>query len=298
MDSGDAAVLPGHDVNGLFFLKNTNTFPGIMDKANEDVFSVRTYKQGIEKTTNIFGTLFPDLSYEKALRIFQGWIDAKTSNQVCIVNVHSLINGLSDKGFQTICNNSLSTMDGVPLVWYANLVHQASIKSKVCGPDLMLECLDKGRGKGWKHFFVGSTPAVLKDLVVEMESRFPGVEIAGWNSPPFRPLSDREDQDLVDQINAAKPDFLWVGLGAPKQEKWIADHLHRIHAPVQLGVGAAFSFHSGHVSRAPHWMRKRGLEWAYRMLKERRLIRRYLSSNPVFLALFLKDLIKIRILKL
>jgi N-acetylglucosaminyldiphosphoundecaprenol N-acetyl-beta-D-mannosaminyltransferase len=108
-------------------------------------------------------------------------------------------------------------------------------------------------------------------------------------------LSEQEDADLVEMINSLQPDFLWVELGAPKQEKWIAAHLSRINVPVQVGVGAAFDFHSGHVNRAPVWMQKTGLEWIYRMLQDRRLIKRYLMTNPVFLALFLRDFIKAKI---
>ena len=131
-----------------------------------------------------------------------------------------------------------------------------------------------------------------------MQSRFPGVDIVGWQSPPFRPLSAEEDEKLVALINQYQPDFLWVGLGAPKQEKWIAAHLANIHVPVQIGVGAAFDFHSGHIRRAPVWMQKSGLEWLYRMLQDRRLIKRYCSTNPVFLALFLWDFVAVNFRKM
>lgn len=188
-------------------------------------------------------------------------------------------------------------MDGLPLVWYANWVHNANIKERVCGPELMLRCLDHGRSQGWKHFFLGGKETVLNDLVGNMRSRFPGVNIVGWHSPPFRPLSSDEDKTLVDQINQCRPDFLWVGLGAPKQEKWIEAHLTKINVPLQIGVGAAFDFHSGHVKRAPVWMQRTGFEWLYRMLQDRRLIKRYFSTNPVFLLLFLRDFVVFNLLK-
>jgi N-acetylglucosaminyldiphosphoundecaprenol N-acetyl-beta-D-mannosaminyltransferase len=161
----------------------------------------------------------------------------------------------------------------------------------------MLKCLEHGQALGWRHFFLGGREQVLEDLANKMRGQFPQANIVGWHSPPFRPLSAEEDQQLVDLINAAKPDFLWVGLGAPKQEKWIAAHLDKIHVPVQLGVGAAFDFHSGHIKRAPVWMQKNGLEWLYRMLKDKRLIKRYFSTNPVFLLHFVKDLLLVRLLK-
>ncbi|WP_347986323.1 WecB/TagA/CpsF family glycosyltransferase [Methylomonas sp. AM2-LC] len=263
--------------------------------ANDSLFDSLKQVSAIEKLINIFGIKFPALNYEKALDIFQKWIEAKTVNQVCIVNVHTLVNSLKDKELESICNNAMSTMDGVPLVWYSNLIANAGLDTNVCGPDLMLKCIDEGRDKGWKHYFLGSTDEVLHDLVDVMHNRYPGADIVGWYSPPFRSLSDQEDQQIVDLINVAEPHFLWVSLGAPKQEKWIAHHLHRINVPVQLGVGAAFSFHSGHISRAPVWMQKSGFEWLYRMLKERRLFKRYLSSNPVFLAIFIKDFVSSKI---
>ncbi|MDD1620149.1 MAG: WecB/TagA/CpsF family glycosyltransferase [Methylococcaceae bacterium] len=249
------------------------------------------------KTVDVLGITFPILNYGQTLEIFQDWVTSKVAHQVCIANVHTVVTCLSDKELRDINNASLVTMDGLPLAWYANLVHDAGITSRVCGPDLMLKCLDQGREKGWKHFFLGGKQQVLDDLVDAMRKRYPGVEIVGWHSPPFRPLSDAEDQQLVDLINGASPDFLWVGLGAPKQEKWIAAHLDRVRAPVQLGVGAAFDFHSGHVRRAPDWMQKSGLEWLYRMFKDKRLIKRYFTTNPVFLSLFARDVFLIRLLK-
>lgn len=244
---------------------------------------------------NVLGVNFQKLDYAAALALFQRWIDAQEAHQVCIANVHTVVSCQSDRQLLDINNRSLVTMDGLPLVWYANLVHRADV-SRVCGPDLMLKCLDQGRDQGWKHFFLGGRPEVLEDLQRNMLERFPGVAIVGLHSPPFRTLSDEEDRHLVDMINASEADFLWVGLGAPKQEKWIAEHLHKIRVPVQLGVGAAFDFHSGHLQRAPLWMQKNGLEWLYRMLKDRRLVKRYLSTNPRFLLLFLRDWLLIRLL--
>ncbi|WP_374090756.1 WecB/TagA/CpsF family glycosyltransferase [Methylomicrobium lacus] len=238
---------------------------------------------------DILGLKFPLLDYASTLNLFKQWIAAREPHQVCMANVHTVITSLSDNQLKSINNHSLITMDGLPLVWYARAVHQAKIKERVCGPELMLRCLDQGREHGWKHFFLGGKENVLTDLVSAMQSRFPGVEIVGWHSPPFRPLSAEEDAQLVALINQHQPDFLWVALGAPKQEKWIAEHLTALDVPVQAGVGAAFDFHSGHVRRAPVWMQNAGLEWLYRILQDQRLIKRYLMTNPIFLALFVRD---------
>ena len=249
---------------------------------------------------DVLGIKFLELNYERVINLFHTWIIAKEAHQVSCVNVHTLVSSLSDKNLRSIYNSPLNinTMDGVPVVWYAKLIQGKLQASKVCGPDLMLKCLDVGRSREWKHYFLGGTEQVLQDLVKTIQQRFPGVDIVGWHSPAFRQLSAEEDAALVQMINEAKPDFLWVGLGAPKQEVWIASHLDRVNAPVQLGVGAAFNFHSGHIKRAPKWMQKSGLEWVYRVYKEKRLLKRYLSTNPVFLFLLLRDFIFIRLLKL
>ena len=241
------------------------------------------------KSINIMGLNFPLLDYSLCLDLFKHWIKDQEPHQVCVSNVHVVVSSLSDPELKKINNQSLITMDGTPLVWYARAVHKAKIKDRVCGPELMLRCLDQGRAEGWKHFFLGGKEDVLNDLVKNMEARYPGVNIVGWNSPPFRPLTTDEDEQLVNLINEQQPDFLWVSLGAPKQEKWIAAHLTKINASVQIGVGAAFNFHSGHLLRAPVWMQKCALEWLFRMLQDTRLIKRYFTTNPVFLALFLRD---------
>lgn len=246
---------------------------------------------------SIMGLSFPCLDYQRALEIFEQWIIERKPHQVCVANVHTTVTCLKDKDLRDINNKSLITMDGLPLVWYANLVRDAEIKERVCGPELMLRCFDHGRTKGWTHFFLGGKEDVLNDLVKAVKSRYSGVDIVGWYSPPFRALSSIEDKQLIDRINQSSPDFLWVGLGAPKQEKWIAAHLTRINAPVQIGVGAAFDFHSGHLQRSPGWMQKAGLEWFFRLLQDKRLINRYFSTNPVFLMLFLRDFINIKLLK-
>jgi N-acetylglucosaminyldiphosphoundecaprenol N-acetyl-beta-D-mannosaminyltransferase len=249
-------------------------------------------------TINILGLNFPSLNYPYTLDLFKQWITSREPHQVCIANVHTVVTSLTDKALRDINNQSLITMDGLPLVWYAKAVHGAIIKERVCGPELMLRCLDEGRTHGWKHFFLGGKDEVLTDLVSAMQLRFPGVDIVDWHSPPFRPLSAQEDEQLVALINQHQPDFLWVGLGAPKQEKWIAAHLQQVKVPVQIGVGAAFDFHSGHIQRAPEWMQKSGLEWLFRMLQDRRLIKRYCATNPVFLALFLRDFVMVNFRKM
>jgi N-acetylglucosaminyldiphosphoundecaprenol N-acetyl-beta-D-mannosaminyltransferase len=245
---------------------------------------------------SIGGMPFMPVDYAGAIGLFTQWIAARSARQVCIVNVHTLISARRDPELAKIMRDAaLNTMDGQPLRWYANLIHRAALKERVCGPELMLRCLDEGRGKDWTHYLLGGREEVLEVLRERLRERYPGLQIVGAESPPFRPLTAKEDRELTDRINGSGADFLWVGLGAPKQELWIANHLPHLEVPVNVGVGAAFDFHAGSIARAPEWMQRHGLEWTFRLIKDPRLWRRYLSTNPPFLWLLLRDLFRYRI---
>ena len=243
------------------------------------------------------GLRFPNTDYDGVLAVFAEWLrGARIPRQVCAVNVHTFITALRVDALSEVFQRAaLLTMDGQPIRWYANLVHRAGVRQTVAGPELMLRCFDKGRACGWRHYLLGGRPEVLAALQTRVESLFPGVRIVGSEAPPFRSLTAEEESGIVERINATQADFLWVGLGAPKQEFWISRNLHRVRVPVQVGVGAAFDFHSGAIPRAPTWASLRGLEWLYRAVHDRRLWRRYLSTNPAFLGIFLSDLVRSRL---
>lgn len=157
---------------------------------------------------------------------------------------------------------------------------------RVYGPDLMLALCERSLEKGYRHFFYGGAPGVPERLAERLGARFPGLRVVGTFSPPFRPLTLEEDEKVVRMINGASPDILWVGLGAPKQERWMAEHRDRLRVPVMIGVGAAFDFYAGVKRQAPRWMQRAGLEWLFRLCQEpRRLWRRYLLNIPRFLCL-------------
>jgi N-acetylglucosaminyldiphosphoundecaprenol N-acetyl-beta-D-mannosaminyltransferase len=195
---------------------------------------------------------------------------------------------------RTIYNASgLTTPDGMPLVWLAHLKGYSDV-SRVYGPDLMLALCEHSIERGYAHYFYGGSSTTLEQLVANLTHHFPGLKIAGIDSPPYRPLTPDEDAKIVDKINAANPDILWVGLGAPKQERWMAAHIDRLCAPALIGVGAAFDFHAGLKPQAPRWMQQSGLEWFFRLINEpRRLWRRYLTDNPLFVALVLLQMLGI-----
>ena len=160
---------------------------------------------------------------------------------------------------------------------------------RVYGPDLMLEVCSRSATNGWTHYFYGGKEGVPELLATKLQAKFPGLKVVGSYSPPFRPLTEAEAKEITDSINAADPDFVWVGLSTPKQERWMDAQAGKLAAPAVLGVGAAFDIHAGLLPQAPPWMQKRGLEWLYRLVKEpRRLWKRYLGNNPRFVARILR----------
>jgi len=172
--------------------------------------------------------------------------------------------------------------DGMPIVWMQRLKGHKNAE-RCCGPDVMSEVLRLSAAKGQKHYFYGSTPDVLRRIIGNFEVAYPGIKIVGNYSPPFRALSAAEETMIVDMINQSGADFLWVGLGCPKQQLWMHEHKSRITVPVMLGVGAAFDFFAGTKARAPVWMRTCGLEWLHRLCSEpKRLWKRYTVYNALF----------------
>jgi N-acetylglucosaminyldiphosphoundecaprenol N-acetyl-beta-D-mannosaminyltransferase len=188
-------------------------------------------------------------------------------------------------------NGSIVAPDGMPIVWLGRRGARRSV-TRVYGPDMLLATAKDGLASGYRHFFYGSTPDTLAALVDRLRFRHPEFVVAGMLAPPFRPLSRQESDEVVDAINEAKPDIVWVGLGMPKQELWIAEYQQRLNAPVLMAVGAAFDFHAGRVRQAPMWMQRSGLEWFFRLGQEpRRLWRRYLVANTRFVGLLAREAI-------
>lgn len=203
---------------------------------------------------------------------------------VCFANVHSVMEARADAQARTAYEgSSLTVADGMPLVWLGR--RRGFLRTaRVYGPDFTLLACERAAALGWSVFFYGAAPGIADLMAQRLCGRFPGLRVAGTLSPPFGDLRPDEDAALVAAVNAARPDLVFVGLGCPRQEKWMASHRATIEAPVLLGVGAAFDFHAGEVRQAPRWMMRAGLEWLYRLSREpRRLWRRYLVLNPQFL---------------
>lgn len=230
---------------------------------------------------DVLGVGISAVSMDLAVSTIARWIGAGSREYVCVTGVHGVMESQRDPALREIHNRSgMTTPDGMPLVW-AGRRAGASWMTRVYGPDLLLAVMERSAAEGWRSFFYGGGPDVAAELADRMRDRFPGLVVAGTACPAYPPVAGAD----VEMINAVTPDVVWVGLSTPTQERWMAAHRTALHAPVLIGIGAAFDIHGGRVRQAPHWMQRSGLEWIYRLSREpRRLAGRYLRNNPAFLA--------------
>jgi N-acetylglucosaminyldiphosphoundecaprenol N-acetyl-beta-D-mannosaminyltransferase len=214
----------------------------------------------------------------------EGWIHERNGcHSVAATSMHGIVEAQHDPSFKEILNTTdLVVPDGMPLVWLGRR-RGHHLARRVYGPDLLLAFCEKTQSRGYRHFFYGGEPGVAEDLAKSLKSRSPGLNVVGMCSPPFRELSVQEEREMEDLIARAAPDVVWVGLGTPRQDRWMHVHKTRLRVPALVGVGAAFDMLSGRRKQAPRWMRENGLEWFFRLLQEpRRLWRRYLVYGTQF----------------
>jgi N-acetylglucosaminyldiphosphoundecaprenol N-acetyl-beta-D-mannosaminyltransferase len=244
------------------------------------------------KTVNLLSVPVALTDYDGMLR----WVDEMVARgergYVCVCNVHTVMASAEDRELRTaLLSSSVNVPDGQPLVWAINaLGHRLS--KRVYGPELMSRACAQAASNGHRFYLYGGRDqGALFQLALSLRRRNPGIKIVGGYSPPHRPLTVQERDNVVAEINAARADVVWVGIGVPKQEKWMAEMRALLDAPVLVGVGAAFDFHAGLVPQAPNLLQDAGLEWAYRLAHEpKRLWRRYLRYNPRFVAAFARQL--------
>jgi len=232
---------------------------------------------------NILGVGISAINLQNAIDAVEGWIARVERHYVNVCTVQTVMECRRDARLRRIVNESgLSTPDGMPLVWLSRL-HGYRDAGRVYGPDLMLALCERSATTGHRHFFYGGAPGIADRLASRLIDRFPGLVVAGMHSPPYRPAEADEDPAVLDAINAAAPDIVWVGLGTPKQDYWVSRHRSKLSAAALIAVGAAFDFHAGVLRQAPRWMQRSGLEWLFRLAQEpRRLAFRYLVYNPMF----------------
>lgn len=244
--------------------------------------------------SNVLGVGITPLNLELAQEcLFAGADCAGFSGYVTITGVHGVMESQDDEELQKIHNRSfLSTPDGMPMVWMGRW-NGFSHMNRVYGPEFMLNVFEESVTKGHRHFFFGGAEGVAPELKTKLEDRFPGSQVVGVFTPPFRPLEESEEQALLEELCEKKPHFFWVGLSTPKQERFMAGFLEKYashfeswdHGLIMIGVGAAFDFHTGRVDQAPYWIQRSGFEWLYRVVKDpKRLWKRYAVNNTRFLA--------------
>jgi N-acetylglucosaminyldiphosphoundecaprenol N-acetyl-beta-D-mannosaminyltransferase len=244
-------------------------------------------------TRELLGVPIAMTDYEQTMDVMDGMVARREKGYVCAVAVHALPVGHADPEMKrALLGSTLVVPDGMPLVWAANRLGE-NLQQRVYGPELMRRYSDRCATQGHRVWLYGGRDqGHLVQLALRLRQRHPGIKIVGGFAAPFRPLTGEEEDALVDEINRAEPDVLWVGIGVPKQEKWMAHIRGRLDVPVMCAVGAAFDFHAGRISQAPAWMQDRGLEWTYRIAQEpRRLLPRYLYYNPRFMFAFARQLL-------
>ncbi|MGA9882244.1 MAG: WecB/TagA/CpsF family glycosyltransferase [Candidatus Acidiferrales bacterium] len=231
-----------------------------------------------------------------AIDRIEWWIRNRSRcRYVAVTGMHGVTEAQHDYDLTRVLNAAdLVVPDGMPLVWIGRL-RGHRLRRRVYGPELMLSFCQATASKGYRHFLYGGSPEVCDRLSETLRQRFHGISIVGAYSPPFRPLTLDESSEIVDTINRAAPDVVWVGLSTPKQERWMHEYRSRLRVPVLVGVGAAFDINSGTKKQAPEWMREHGFEWLFRLIQEpRRLWRRYLVCGSQFVFLVAMEFLGVR----
>jgi N-acetylglucosaminyldiphosphoundecaprenol N-acetyl-beta-D-mannosaminyltransferase len=232
---------------------------------------------------NILGVGVNATNMLQAVNLVTSAVSQGRKGYVCVTGVHGIMEAQKDPAFRTILNRSmLTTPDGMPTVWVGRLNAYSQMR-RVYGPDFMLEVCCVSVERGYTHFLYGGVDGVADQLKSELTRKFPGLKVVGTYTPPFRPLNASENAELQANISKLRPDFFWVGLSTPKQERFMAEYLPILETKVMVGVGAAFDIHTGRAQDSPDWVKSAGLQWLHRLLQEpSRLWKRYLINNPIF----------------
>lgn len=247
----------------------------------------KSYKRTVDKSAipicNIMGVDIAAIDMEWLLEFLNHNVKNLSGDYICVSNVHTTVTAYENQEYCNVQNGGIMAIpDGGPL---SSVGQKRGFKNmkRTTGPSLMGEIFKISATEGYRHYFYGSTDETLEKFYSVLTESYPGIQIAGMYSPPFRPMTEDEDKEIVARINETKADFVWVGLGAPKQEKWMAVHQGRVNG-LMIGVGAGFDYYAGNIERAPEWMQKRNLEWFFRLMQDpKRLFSRYLHTNTKFI---------------
>lgn len=254
---------------------------------NDEIYKT-SYKREVSKkdipVCDILGVQIAAINMTWLVKYLLTNLEGLSGDYLCVSNVHTTVLAFHDEKYRKVQNGGIMAIpDGGPLSSLGRRRGYSSME-RTTGPELMQEIFElSDKEKNYRHYFYGSTPQTLEKLESELKRRYPNLKIAGMYSPPFRKLTQEEDIEVVERINKTKPDFVWIGLGAPKQEIWMAKHQGLVKG-LMLGVGAGFDYHAGNRKRAPQWMQRMNLEWLYRLLQDpKRLFKRYLCTNTSFI---------------
>jgi N-acetylglucosaminyldiphosphoundecaprenol N-acetyl-beta-D-mannosaminyltransferase len=245
------------------------------------------FRRKVEKTQiptcRIMGVDIAAIDMEWLLNYINSNIKKLSGDYMCVSNVHTTVTAYEDSEYRKIQNGGIMAIpDGGPLSSVGRKRGYENMQ-RTTGPSFMEEIFKISVEKGYRHYFYGSTEETLTKLRQMLENDYPKLQIAGMYSPPFKPMTDKEDDAIIEQINEAKADFVWIGLGAPKQERWMANHQGKING-FMVGVGAGFDYFAGNIDRAPEWMQKSNLEWLFRLMQDpKRLFKRYFYTNTKFI---------------
>ena len=270
-----------------------------MDRTSTQPYATATAPAppAVMPTQEVLGIPLALTSYEHTLEWIDAAVAARARTYVCVAAVHTVMASQEDPALRAaVLGADFTVPDGQPLIWAMNALGH-DLSSRVYGPDLMDKACARAARTGQRFYLYGGrSQGALVELARMLRLKHPGLQIVGGHAPPFRALTGAEDEAIVADLQRCRPDVVWVGIGVPRQEKWMARMRHRLNAPVLIGVGAAFDFHAGIVAQAPERLQRLGLEWAFRLSQEpRRLWRRYLRYNPWFVAGFVRQYLGYRL---
>ena len=234
--------------------------------------------------TDVLGVKVSAINLKLAVELADQWVEARSPGYICVTGVHGVMEAQSDSEFRRILNHAcINTPDGMPMSWIGHLQGFREM-NRVFGADFMMAMCRLSVERGYRNFLYGGKPGVAELLSETLQRRFPGLQVVGTYTPPFRNLTPEEEEEILAQVGESRPHILWVGLSTPKQERFMAQYVGRLQVPLLVGVGAAFDYHTGRIRDCPEWIKRAGLQWLHRLMQDpRHLWRRYLRNNPAFL---------------
>lgn len=259
---------------------------------NQPINNIQTAPETTTSKIDIAGTGISDITLSETMNLFDEWILQKKQKRVCVTPVNCVVWANKDVALKEIYNTAdLTLCDGVPLIWASKFLGKKILRGRVTGLDLLPLYIERCYRNNFSMFFLGAAQGVAKEYQAQLEVRYPGIKIVGVYSPPYASqYSEAENKKMVQLINTANPDILWVSLTAPKQDLWIHQHYQQLNSYINIGIGGALDVAAGKFNRAPIWMQHNGLEWLYRFIKEpKRLFKRYFIEAPAIVPILWKQ---------